>query len=182
MVEVSPALDEPPMPADLDFETVYREEFAFVWRSLRHLGVSPPDLDDAAQDVFLVVHRKLDGYDGVSPIRAWLFAIAHLVALTYSRRERRKGGLAALPGGLQSPAPSPHERTEGAEAAEFLGRFLDTLDDARRAVFVMADVEQLSAPEISVALSVRLNTVYSRLRAARVAFQRAVDDHMRGKP
>ena len=70
----------------------------------------------------------------------------------------------------------------GAEAVRFLDRFLATLDDARRAVFVMADIEQVSAPEISVALAVKVNTVYSRLRSARAAFQDAVSAHQRGQP
>ena len=175
-----PAEDEPGPPA-LSFETVYEEQFAFVWRSLRYLGVAPPNLDDAAQDVFVVVHRRLDAFDGQASIKSWLFAIAHLVALGYRRRERRKGGHLPLPGSLPSSAPGPDERLTATEAFRFVESFLDTLDDAKRAVFVLAELEQMSAPEISRALEVNLNTVYSRLRAARSAFGKAISENGRGK-
>jgi RNA polymerase sigma-70 factor (ECF subfamily) len=175
-----PAQSEP-SPSELSFETVYEEGFPFVWRSLRYLGVSPASLDDAAQDVFVVVHKKLEGFDGQASIKSWLFAIAHLVALGYRRRERRKGGHLPLPGGLPSSAPGPDERLKTAEAFRLVESFLDTLDDAKRAVFVLAELEQMSAPEISRALEINLNTVYSRLRAARSAFQKAVSEHGRGE-
>ena len=169
-------------PPELSFDAVYEQQFPFVWRSLRYLGVAQASLDDAAQDVFLVVHRRLEAFDGQASIKSWLFAIAHLVALGYRRRERRKGGHLPLPGGLPSSAPGPDERLKAAEALSFVESFLENLDDAKRAVFVLAELEQLSAPEISRALGVKLNTVYSRLRAARSAFQKAVSEHGRGEP
>ena len=171
-----------PIPPEFSFETVYEEQFAFVWRSLRYLGVAPSSVDDAAQDVFVVVHKKLEGFDGQASIRSWLFAIAHMVALGYRRRERRKGGHLPLPEGIPSSAPGPDDRLQSADAFRFVQSFLDTLDDDKRAVFVLAELEQLSAPEIARALQVKLNTVYSRLRAARGAFQKAVAEQERGKP
>ena len=69
-----------------------------------------------------------------------------------------------------------------AEAVRFLEAFLETLDPAQRAVFILAELEQMTAPEIGVAVQAKLNTVYSRLRAARTAFRAAVERHLRGKP
>ena len=80
------------------------------------------------------------------------------------------------------PAPDPHDQLQSTEAFRFVESVLETLDDAKRAVFVLAELEQMTAPEISEALGVKLNTVYSRLRAARVAFQAAVDGRSRGEP
>src|SRR5262245_56928203 len=73
----------------LDFQGVYAEEFAFVWRSLRALGVRPDLLDDAAQDAFLVVHRRLGEFEGRSTLRTWLFSIVEHVAFNYRRAVRR---------------------------------------------------------------------------------------------
>jgi RNA polymerase sigma-70 factor, ECF subfamily len=156
------------------FEAVYDAHFAFVWRTLRHLGVADAQRDDAAQDVFLVVHDKLDGFEGRSSLKTWLFGITHLVALTYLRRERRhpSGALAQEP--AASAQSSPYERARDAEAARFLQGFLATLDHGQRAVFVMAELEEMTAPEMAEALGVKLNTVYSRLRLARSAFEKAL--------
>ncbi len=172
---VSPA----PRPS-LDFDAVYAEQFAFVWRSLRRLGVPERHADDATQDVFLVAHQKLETFTGTSSVKTWLFGITHLMALTYARRHRRKGGLQPLPEGLASQAPSPERQTQASEAGAFLDAFLGTLDDTKRAVFVLAELEQMSAPEIADALAVNVNMVYSRLRAARQAFQQAVNERGRG--
>ena len=67
------------------FKEVYEEQFRFVWRSLRRLGVRESDVADAAQDVFLVVHRRLDEFEGRSKVSTWLYGICYRVA-----RDRRR--------------------------------------------------------------------------------------------
>jgi RNA polymerase sigma-70 factor (ECF subfamily) len=69
---------------------------------------------------------------------------------------------------------SPDDQTAQAEGVRLLHKLLDELDDEKRAVFVLAELEQMSAPEIADAISVNLNTVYARLRAARRDFEQAV--------
>jgi RNA polymerase sigma-70 factor (ECF subfamily) len=167
-------LATPELYAELDFDRIYEEHFSFVWRSLRYLGIPPASLDDAAQDVFVVVHRRLDEFAGRSSVRTWLFGIAHMVALALLRRERKKGGHQPLSLELPSPIEGPDARFETAEAVRWLDAFLATLDDDKRAVFVLAELEQMTAPEISEALGVKLNTVYSRLRHARQALEQAL--------
>jgi RNA polymerase sigma-70 factor (ECF subfamily) len=173
-------LARPERDLELDFDQVYEEHFAFVWRSLRYLGIPPAQLDDAAQDVFVVVHRRLEGFAGRSSLKTWLFGIAHMVAIALLRRERRKRNHQPLPTELPSPLQGPDGRLESAEAARWLDAFLDTLDDNKRAAFILAELEQMTAPEISEALGVKLNTVYSRLRAARQALEHALI--LRGTP
>jgi RNA polymerase sigma-70 factor (ECF subfamily) len=163
------------------FAEIYERHFSFVWRSVRRLGVAEASVDDAVQDVFLVVHRRLDDFEGRSSIKTWLFGIVLRVVKDWRRTDSRKRrvGAGAGDGDLDSVAAdgtqSPHALTEQAQAVRMLHRVLDSLDDDKRAVFVMAELEQMSAPEIAEALGVNLNTVYSRLRAARRAFNRGVD-------
>jgi RNA polymerase sigma-70 factor (ECF subfamily) len=154
----------------LTLDSVYRELFQGVWRLLRRLGVPAAALDDAAQDVFLVVHRKLADFDARAPLRSWVFAIAVRVASEYRRRAARLRS-EQLHDILPDPAPGPAELRELREEVQLLHDTLGDLDDDKRTVFVLSELEQLSAPEIASVLGVNLNTVYSRLRAARKHFE-----------
>ena len=168
-----------PVPAATrSFVAIYRAEFGFVWRILRRLGVAAEQLEDAAQEVFLVLHRRLPGLAPDVSMRSWLFGSARRVAADLRRgqhrRERRLQAHAVV-GELRGQT-RPGEQ---AEAAEFVQRFLARLDEDKRMVFVLTDLEGMTAPEIAVALDVKLNTVYSRLRAARAEFERAVAEDVR---
>jgi RNA polymerase sigma-70 factor (ECF subfamily) len=156
--------------AGRDFDTLYEAYFDFVWRSLRRLGVPPSLAEDATQDAFVVVHRRLSDLRSDASPKAWLFGIALRVAHDYRRTLRRKGTSSLDAEAAPSKEHSPFDRTAKAQAAQVLERFLGTLDDDKHAVFVLAELEEMSAPEISEALTVNLNTVYSRLRAARERF------------
>jgi RNA polymerase sigma-70 factor (ECF subfamily) len=163
-------------PADLvtpTFEELYNEHVDFVWRSLRSLGVRDYALEDAVQDVFVVVHRRLGEFEHRSSLRTWIFGVAMRVAHDHRRREGRKGGLAPLDFELVDHAPSPDERAVQAEALREVAALLEALDPEKRAIFVLAELEQWTAPEIAEALSINLNTVYSRIRAARRDFENA---------
>jgi RNA polymerase sigma-70 factor (ECF subfamily) len=167
-----------PEPEPWDFEAIYDAHFDFVWRSLRRLGVPEPAVEDATQDVFVVVYRRLGDFEGRSQVRTWLFGIALRVARSHRRRLARKGHLDPLPAELASEGEGPEREVEKRRAAHLLDRFLDALDEDKRAVFVLAEMEQMTAPEIQAALGVKLNTVYSRLRAARKAFEDMVRRHL----
>jgi RNA polymerase sigma-70 factor (ECF subfamily) len=163
------------------FEAIYDEHLAFVWRSLRRLGVRDAALDDAVQDVFLVVHRRLPEFEGRSSIKTWLFGIVLRVSRTCRRTARRKSPEAEAPGGPEDPegladarGHGPDELAEKSEAVRTLYELLDELGEDKREVFVLAELEQMTAPEISEALGANLNSVYSRLRAARRDFEQAV--------
>lgn len=170
-----------PQPApDAEFAAAYREHHAFVWRILRHLGVPDLLIDDLVQDVFLVAYRRWDRFDPASSLRSWLYGIARRVTADVRRGARRREARLAAAPAPDSP-PGPEDMLAEAQAADFVDRFLAGLDDDKREVFVLAEVEHLSAPEIAAATGAKLNTVYSRLRLARALFDRAVERRIRGE-
>jgi RNA polymerase sigma-70 factor, ECF subfamily len=165
------------------FHELYREHFDFVFRNLRRMGIPAAQVDDALQDVFLVVLRRIDGFREGSHAKAWLFAIALRVAGNHRRAQSRRAPVVAVaPEALPSVQLGPFEQVSRSEASRVLHAFLDSLDDDKRAVFVLAELEQMTAPEIAEALAVNVNTVYSRLRAARIAFEHAIGQLRRPGP
>jgi RNA polymerase sigma-70 factor (ECF subfamily) len=156
----------------LEFADVYTAHFDFVWRSVRHLGVPPSALDDAVQDVWLVVHRRLPEFQGRSSVSTWLFGIA--LNIVRSRRRRREiiAGAAPLPEELESPAPDPERRVAGNDAWRLVQQFLEELSELSRAVFVSALLENLTPAETAEAIGVDVETIYKQVRALRRSFQR----------
>jgi len=156
---------------------VYEAHFRYVWRCLRSLGVRDALLDDAVQDVFLVVQRKLTSFDGRAELRTWLYAIALRIARKY-RARFRKDAAPLVEGDPEGDSRASEPDAEGAaqssERLSLARAALDALDEPKREVFVLALVEQMSAPEIARVLGVPMNTVYSRLRSARQAFEAEV--------
>lgn len=179
-------LERPPLAAHEvpRFEDVYEQLFDFVWRSARRLGVAEAAVDDVVQEVFLVVHRRLAGFEGRSSIKTWVFAILLRVVSDWRRTQRRKGGHASLDAMTTAHGELADERAtcpagalEQAEAVRLLHRLLDELDDDKRTVFVLAELEQTGVPEIAEMIGIPLNTAYSRLRAARIEFEKALARH-----
>ncbi len=168
-------------PALPTFAEVYAAHVRFVWRTLRRLGVPDKDCDDATQDVFLVVHRKLHEFRPEAPLKHWLFRITSRMARDYRRSGRRKDPTehGFLPVDSSDIADlqqqSPIDAAERSAAARLIRDLLQELDDAKREVFILAELEQLTAPEIAQALEIPLNTVYSRLRRARQEFEAALE-------
>ena len=161
------------------FEAVYEHYFDFVWRSVRRLGLRDAAVDDAVQETFMVIHRRLASFEGRSSLRTWIFGIALRVVQGQRRSIRRKREVEPLRESQAGPAPSPspHDEVAKREAVAVLHGFLDELDDDKRAVFILAELEQMSVPEIAAALGEKANTIYSRLRLAREAFNKAVARH-----
>jgi RNA polymerase sigma-70 factor (ECF subfamily) len=163
------------------FDEVYDEHFPFVWRSVRRLGVVDSAVDDVVQDVFLVVHRRLGSFAGTGAMKSWLFGIALRVVKDLRRTLRRKpaqlGGRGSTDDDVDSVADrasnNPHESLAKAEAVKLLHVALDAMPDERKEVFILAELEQMTVPEIAEAIGVNVNTTYSRLRAARADFERA---------
>lgn len=170
-----PRPGEPPSLAD-----VYRAHVDFVYRTARHLGVPDPEVEDVMHDVFLVVHRRLADYDeGRATIRSWLYGITRRVTMQHVRsRVRSARRLAAVPEG--QPPPTVDEQVERSRAAEQVERFLDTLGPDQRITFALAEIEGMTAPEIASAEGAKINTVYSRLRAARRKLERFLASMRRG--
>ena len=144
-----------------------------MWRSLRQLGVPGVDVDDALQEVFVVVYRRLSDYEDRGLMRAWLFSITRQVARHYHRATTRaESRLRRLV--VDVAAPDVEEMMARREAEDLVTEFLDGLEEPQRLVFHLADIEGLTAPEIAASLGVNLNTVYARLRSARKRFERVL--------
>ncbi|MCA9720535.1 MAG: sigma-70 family RNA polymerase sigma factor, partial [Myxococcales bacterium] len=159
-------------------ERAAREHHAYLRRRLRALGVPAERLDDAAQDVLLVLTRRIDDYDDRYSVRQWMSGVARRVA----RRHRERAGRAPLPlarepSGPASAADDPERYARLREAQVVLDDFLANLDRDRWAVFVRSELEGLRGVEIAAELDLNLNTVYARRRAALRAFDRAVARH-----
>jgi RNA polymerase sigma-70 factor, ECF subfamily len=163
------------------FDEVYEAHVAFVWRTLRTFGVTEAQLEDAVQDVFVVVHRRLAEWEGRAAITTWLFAIARRVASTHRRRGSadRTEALVEEPAG----AADTFAAMSRADAARQVMAILDRMDEDKRIVFALVELEQLSVPQVARMLELNLNTAYSRLRLARAAFEHAARAlHAEGQP
>lgn len=167
----------------LTVDQIFREHGAFVWRALKRLGVAPSDVDDATQEVFVVVHRKLGEYEGRAQMRTWLYGIAVKVAAAQRRKSHVRREIATEEPVAPETASSDSPETAAAEreALVMLDRALDELDDEKRAVFVLYEVEGLEMPEVAEALACPVQTAYSRLHAARKDVEKAMRRAMLGK-
>lgn len=163
------------------FAETYERYFEFVWASVRRNGVADGDADDVVQEVFVVIHAKLGTLQQPESLRSWIYGIVRRTVSGYrrSRRADVAGDAAlALAGAAHAPSQAtPQALTEQAAQVELLWSLLAELDDAKREVFILAEVEEMTAPEIASALEIPLNTVYSRLRTARVAFEETLARH-----
>jgi len=169
----APAQTAPPPGEHQRFATIYREQVAFVWRSLRRMGTPDSMLEDATQDVFLVAARRLDEFEGRSSIKTWLFGIAMRVVKTQRRTQwRHERKLQALTHAVEPQGADPIAQRD---AQRTLLHLLEQLDDDRKAVYVLAELEGLTAVEIAEGLGLNVNTVYTRLRAARLALREAAE-------
>ncbi len=189
--ELGSGLDrEPPAPAGLvcldgAVGRIYREHAPLVWRSLRRLGVADAQLEDAVQDVFLVVHRRLGEFEGRSAFKTWLYGIAVRVAKDYRRTElrrvRRMDRVAAMLTSDSDLMANPYDSTERREASQLLHCILSSLPEHLRDVLVLVELEDLSIRDASVALDIRLRTCQRRLQAATLAVSDAVRDFLEGR-
>ncbi len=164
----------------LDVRAIHDAHADFVFATLQRFGVRDADLDDLMQEVFVVVHRRLDSFDGTSRMTTWLFGIAMRVAAGWRRRAhvRRERATDELPEDAEA-----HQR-EGAlpadealalmQARSQLEVILDGMDLERRAAFVMFEIEEMSCEEIAQIVGVPVGTVYSRLHKARKEFESAL--------
>ena len=161
----------------LDFTRLYRDGVDQVWRVVSRLGVSAAEVEDAVQDVFIAAHRRLDTLRADVPPAVWLTGIAVKVAHDYRRRGVRKPTEPLEPAiRVADQASGPDELAAQREALDFALRLLERLPVEQREVFVLAEFEQLSAPQIAIATETPLNTVYSRLRLARARFNELIDE------
>jgi RNA polymerase sigma-70 factor (ECF subfamily) len=166
------------------FRAMYDAQVDFVWRNLRRLGVAEADVDDKTQEVFVIAHRRFGEFEerGHGP-RAWLFQIVLRVA-SDARRHRRRHPVDPDGGNAQereSIAPPQADAIAQRERLDLLDRALQSIDMGRRAVLLLHEIEEMTAPEIAEVMGIPLNTVYSRLRVARGELEEAVEQIRAGE-
>lgn len=161
-------------------EALYEQHFDFVWSNLRRLGVPMGQLEDAAHDVFSVVHRRRDSWDGRCRIETWLFGIVRRIASHHRRREARHRRRVEAFARHASPPPAAETSLAQRDALRRVESFLAELDPSKREVFMLAHIEQMTGREIAEALSINPNTASARLRAARAELRRFADEHELG--
>jgi RNA polymerase sigma-70 factor, ECF subfamily len=152
---------------------LFRAFGPFVFRALRGLGVPDADVDDAVQEVFVVVHRRLADFEGRSAPRTWIYGIAIRIAANHRARARtRRETVTDSPPEAVAP-PTQLQDLVDEESRVALGKMLDELDEDKRAVFVLYELEELSMQEIAEVVQCPVQTAYSRLYAARAIIERA---------
>ena len=158
---------------------IYDAHFDFVWRNARRLGVHESSADDVAQDVFMIVQQRFADYDGRSSMQAWIFGILVRVVRDHRRSFRRKGArnVPLEPEVTRelgvAPGPTPLEQAESAERARLMDKLLGELDEDKRTLLILSELEDWTLREIAEFYASNTNTIYSRLRAAKRAFEQA---------
>lgn len=159
------------------FEELYQQHFDFVWKCARAFGTTPQETDDVVQDVFMVMQRRLGDLREETVLRSWIYGITRRVVSSHRRRRREQESRSpdhVDVDALKSSELSPLAATEQSMQVRLLSALLDRLDERKREVFVLSEILEMSGREIAETLGVPMNTVYSRLRAAREEFDAAV--------
>ncbi len=161
-------------PPEHDFDALFREHARYVWRCVKQLGVADADAEDVCQEVFLTAQRKLESFEGRSSLRSWLYGIALRLASDYRRSAYvRRERATAEPLEPASSAPGTSD-LEPPEARQTLQALLSTLDEDRRAVLVLYEIEGFSMREVAEIVGCPMQTAYSRLYSARDALKASV--------
>jgi len=151
---------------------IFEQYTPFLWRALINLGVPAADAPDQCQEIMITVHRRLASFDGAS-LRGWLYGICVRVASDYRRsaRVRREVLTDTPPDGVD--AADLADALDRERSARRLMDALSSLDEAKRVAFVLFELEELTLAEVSEAVGAPLQTVYSRIKAAREQIRRA---------
>ena len=169
---------------DATFRAIFEANFAYVWNALRRFGIADADREDLANEVFFRVFKALDKYDPARPARPWLLAFAARVASEHRRLARSKHEVLDEAPDRPAPTSAPENALERSAQRAVLNEGLATLDDDRRTVFVLYELEEMTTSEIARTLEIPEGTVSSRLRTARADLAAAVRRIMaqKGKP
>ena len=154
-----------------DFEALYATYFHHVTRWVRALGCPASDIDDLAQEVFLVARKRLSQFEGGNSA-GWLYRIAQNVTRAHRRKVWLRRLLQLRPE-LQSEegaGPTPVQAYEQREARRQMQRILSQMTERRRSAFFLFEVEGYSCEEIAQLEGVAVNTIYTRLHHARRDF------------
>jgi RNA polymerase sigma-70 factor, ECF subfamily len=162
-----------PLPVP-SFQELCAQYFEFVWKCARAFGSKSDEIDDIVQDVFLVAQRRHADLKDERLARSWIYSITRRVVSSQRRRRRERDSRAASDiDSLTSSERSPLAAAEHNLEVRLLSMLLDGLEERKREVFVLSEILEMSGREIAETIGVPMNTVYSRLRAAREEFDAA---------
>jgi RNA polymerase sigma-70 factor (ECF subfamily) len=142
----------------------YDRELDYLFETLQRLGAGAREIEDLAQEVFVVLHRNWPALDTTRPLRPYLFGVSFRVVCAHRRRGRREipyAGLDAEDGGS-----SPEGELQNKESLSLLMAALERVPLPRRVVLVMHELDGLSVPEVAERLSISRFGAYARLRKA----------------
>ena len=125
------------------------------------------DQEDALQEVFVVMYRRLGEYREQDKVKAWLYAIRARVANDFRRRVHRRREQLTDTTPERSLEPSQASDVSKQQALVLAQRLLEALPEQQRAVFLLYEVEQMPMNEVALAVGCPLLTAYARLRKAR---------------
>ena len=171
-VEHAPA--EQPAPG-LDFATIYDRWFHPVCRWARALGAIDEEVEDVAQDVFVIVQRRLPEFRNEN-LAGWLYRIT----ARSTRDQRRRAWFRRLvhvksDDTLDALAPAGPCCIDQLVARMTLTRLLDGMGNKKRAVLMLYELEGYTGEEIAELEAISIDTVWSRLRHAREDVRDRVD-------
>jgi RNA polymerase sigma-70 factor (ECF subfamily) len=158
-----------------DFRALFDAECAYVWTTLRRLGVAERDIEDVAHETFLRIAAHLHEYEAHRPLRPWLFVFVVRMARDYRRLARHRWEVVAPADDAPAPdAMQPDRAVAARETSDLVRRALDALDWDKRVVFVACELEEREVAEVAATLRIPRNTAASRLRLARGEFTAAI--------
>lgn len=162
-----------------DFDALFAEHSAFVWRVLGRYGVAERDLEDACQEVFVIVFKGLADFEGRSALKTWIYGICRRVAANHRRLASTRRELpdsqpeAHVAAGIDGDAGA-FDAFARKQSLELLEALIARLPDEQREVFVLYEIDELSMREVAEALECPQNTAFSRLYAARREIEAAL--------
>src|SRR5450432_1306722 len=156
-------------PTASDFRAIYERWFDDVKHWIRIMGGPDAEREDLAQDVFMVVHRRLPDFDGQN-VPGWLYQITRHRVRDFRRLLWVRQTLfrtVPLSDGLVETGASPADSAQTEEKRATLDRLLTILNESERVAFVLVELDARHGEEIAGIQGVPLNTVWARIHKAR---------------
>lgn len=151
----------------------------YIFASLRRLGAAPHEVEDLAQELFVVLHRNWGSLDQSGPLRPYLFGIAFRLVSAHRRRRSREVFLENVDS--CDDAPGPETALQSKQAIKVLAAALESLPLSRRAVVIMHDLDEIPIVDVARTLNITRFGAYARLTKGRSELAAAVRRLLRGR-
>jgi RNA polymerase sigma-70 factor (ECF subfamily) len=164
---------DPPVPRpESGCLDAFERELDYIFATLRRLGAAPHEIEDLAQEVFMVLYRNWPTLDTGRPLRPYLFGVAFRIISAHHRRWSREVPRPALD--TEDAAVGPEGSLQSRESTSLLLAALAALPLSRRAVVVMHELDEIPIADVARRLSITRFGAYARLRKGRRELAAAV--------